>query len=123
MQRVSSVPVLAAIAAISLLAFLPGCGGGNNTSNAVTQVVVTPSTISLNQGGVATITATPEDSSGSAVAADISFTSSNNSIGTVSPGGLICGGSWDASFINCNPTLGSAGVGQITITATATASS
>jgi len=122
MQRVSSVPVLAAIAAISLLAFLPGCGGGNNTSNAVTQVVVTPSTISLNQGGVATITATPEDSSGSAVAADISFTSSNNSIGTVSPGGLICGGSWDASFINCNPTLGSAGVGQITITATATAS-
>lgn len=121
MQRVSAVPVLAALAAISLLAFLPGCGGGNNTTDTVTQVVINPSVISLNQGAVATITATPEDSTGTAVAADISFSSSSPNIGAVSPGGLVCGGSWDASYINCTPTLGSAGVGQVTITATATA--
>ena len=36
MQRVSAVPVLAAVAAISLLTFLPGCGGNNNATNIVT---------------------------------------------------------------------------------------
>ena len=122
MQRVSAVPVLAAVAAISLLAFLPGCGGNNNATNIVSQVVVTPSTVSVNQGAVATISAIPEDSTGTAVAADITFTSSNSNIAAVSPGGLVCGGSWDAAFINCTPTLGSGGVGQITITATATVS-
>ncbi|HUI83511.1 MAG TPA: hypothetical protein VL240_04765, partial [Candidatus Binatia bacterium] len=48
--------------------------------------------------------------------------SSNNSIATVSTGGLVCGGKWDSTFINCNATLGPGGVGQVTITATATAS-
>ena len=122
MQRVSAVPVLAAVAAISLLTLLPGCGGNNNATNIVTQVVVTPSTASLNQGGVATLSAIPEDSTGAAVAADITFSSSNSNIAAVSPGGLVCGGSWDAAFVNCTPKLGPGGVGQITITATATVS-
>ncbi len=121
MQRVSTVPVLAAVAAILFLIFLPGCGGGNSSNTVVTQLILTPSPVSLNEGGIATLSAVAQNSAGTAVAADISFSSSNNSIGTVSPGGLICGGIWDPSYINCNATLGQAGVGVITITGTATA--
>lgn len=121
MQRVSAVPFLAATAAISLLLFLPACGGSGNASTSVTQIVITPSVSSLNQGAVASLTATPENSSGTAVAADLTFTSSSSTIGAVSPGGLVCGGAWDPSYVYCNPTQGAGGVGQVTITATATA--
>ena len=122
MQRVRAVPVLAAVAAIIFLICLPGCGGSDtNTSSIASTVMVTPSTISLNQGGVVTLSVVAQNSSGVAVAADISFSSSNNNIATVSAGGLICGGVWDAAYINCNATLGSGGVGVVTITATATA--
>ncbi len=31
---------------------------------------------------------------------------------------MICAGKWDTSFIVCTPTIGDAGVGQVTITAT-----
>ncbi len=122
MQRVPAVRVLSAVAAIIFLMCLPGCGGGGTSaSSVVTQVIVTPSTISLNEGGIVTLSAVAENSVGTAVAADIGFSSSNGNIATVSAGGLICGGVWDASFINCNATLGSGGVGVVTITATATA--
>lgn len=122
MQRVSAVRVLAAVAAILFLIFLPGCGGGGSTtSSVVSQLILTPSPISLNEGGVATLSAVAQNSAGTAVAADISFSSNNTNIATVSAGGLVCGGIWDASIINCNATVGSAGVGVVTITATATA--
>ena len=64
-----------------------------------------------------TISATAQNSSGATIAADITFTSSNPSIATISTGGSICGGKWDSSFIVCNATIGQAGVGQVTITA------
>ncbi|MGA2902794.1 MAG: Ig-like domain-containing protein [Candidatus Korobacteraceae bacterium] len=120
MQRVPAVSVVAAVAAVFFLIVLPGCGGNNNTSNVVTEIVLSPTPISLNEGAVATLSATAENSAGTAVAADISFTSSNTNIATVSAGGMICGGIWDANIINCHATLGQGGVGQVTITATAT---
>ncbi len=120
MQRVFPVPVLAAVAAVLCFFLMPGCGGGNSTNNTVTSLVLTPTSTSLNQGGVTTLSVTAENSAGTPIAADISFSSSNGAIATVSPGGLICGGQWDASFINCNFTAGS-GIGQTTVTATATA--
>ncbi len=120
-MRVPVVRGLAAIAALSFLIALPGCGGGGGTTNKVTSVVISPTSISLNEGGVVQLSAIAEDASGGTVPADISFTSSNTKIATVSTGGLICGGIWDASIINCNATQGTAGVGQVTITATATA--
>jgi hypothetical protein len=122
MQQFFPVRVLAALAAVLFLVFLPGCG--SNTTNAdetVTQLVMTPTTVSLNEGAVVTLSVTAENSAGTAVAADISFTSSNPNIASVSSGGLVCGGVWDAYIINCNATLGQSGVGQATITATATA--
>ncbi|MGC2109747.1 MAG: Ig-like domain-containing protein [Candidatus Korobacteraceae bacterium] len=121
MQRVSAVSVLAAVAAVLSLSFLVACGGGSSTTGTATQIILTPASISLNEGGVATLSAITEDSAGNAVAADISFTSSNTSVATVSTGGLVCGGQWDSAFIDCNSSGNSSGVGQVTITATATA--
>src|SRR5208282_2689669 len=86
--------------------------------NTVVGISLTPTTLSLNEGGVGGLSAVALDSSGGSVAADITFTSSNSGIATISSAGLVCGGLWDANFINCNATIGQAGVGQVTITAT-----
>ncbi|MFI5117076.1 MAG: beta strand repeat-containing protein [Terriglobales bacterium] len=118
MRQFSVVRVLAALLTAICLSLLAGCGGGGVTTNPVpAQIVLTPTTVSLNEGDVTTISAVAEDSSGSTIAADITFTSSNPNIATVSTGGSICGGVWDSSFIVCNATIGQAGVGQVTITA------
>ncbi len=121
MQRVSTVRVVTAIAAIPFLLFLAACGGGSSTaSTTVTQILLSPTTISLNEGAVTTLSAIAENASGGVVAADLTFSSSNNNVATVSTGGLVCGGVWDANIINCNATYGPDGVGQVTITATST---
>jgi hypothetical protein len=118
MRRFPVVSVLAVVLTVIFLLLLAGCGGSGTKTPAVATVTLTPTTISLNQGGVGGISATAQDSTGSTIAADITFTSSDNSIATVSTGGLVCAGAWDAVFVNCTPTIGQAGVGQITITAT-----
>jgi len=118
MRRFSVVSALAAILAATFLSLLAGCGGGNSTNTTVATIVLSPTSFSLNEGDVATLSATAENSAGTVVSADITFTSSNANIATISSGGLICGGVWDANIINCNATIGQAGVGQVTITAT-----
>jgi hypothetical protein len=119
MRRFPVVSVLATLSTATLLFLLVGCGGGGNSSNStVTTITLAPMSISLNEGGVASLSASALNSSGAAVAADITFTSSNNNIATVSSGGVVCGGVWDANIINCQATIGQAGVGQVTITAT-----
>jgi hypothetical protein len=77
-----------------------------------------PTALSLNEGTVGSLSVTAENASGTTVAADITFSSSNSSVATVSTGGLICAGQWDAAFINCYGTNGPAGAGRVTITAT-----
>src|SRR5215471_6513327 len=82
---------------------LTGCGGGSKSNNnAVTSVVVIPTTLSLNDGDVAQLTATAQNSSGNAVTATFTYSSSNPNVITVSSSGLVCGGVWDTSFIVCN---------------------
>ncbi len=115
MQRVSAVPVLAAMAAVFFLSCLVACGGGSTADTTATQLILSPTTFSLNQGAVGTLSVTAENSAGTIVPADITFTSSNSSVATVSTGGLICAGQWDSVFINCTAN---GGVGQVTITAT-----
>jgi hypothetical protein len=118
MRQFSVVRVVSALLTAIFLSLLAGCGGNSATKNpVVAQIVLTPTTVSLNEGSVATISAIAENSSGATIAADITFTSSNPSIATISTGGAICGGVWDSSFIVCNATIGQAGVGQVTITA------
>jgi Bacterial Ig-like domain (group 2) len=118
MRRFPVVSVLSALLTLVSVLFLAGCGGSGTKTPAVASITITPTTLSLNEGAVGAISATAQDSTGATVAADITFTSSNNSIATVSSGGLVCGGVWDANIINCNPTVGQSGVGQVTITAT-----
>jgi Bacterial Ig-like domain (group 2) len=119
MRRFPVVSVLAVLLTVIFLLLLAGCGGGSGTKTpAVATITLSPTTISLNQGGVAGISAIAQNSSGTNIAADITFTSSNNGVATVSSGGLVCAGAWDANIINCNATIGQAGVGQVTITAT-----
>ncbi len=118
MRRVSAVSWLAAVTAVVCLSVLLACGGSNTANTTVSTLVLSPTSFSLNEGGVGTLSVTAKNSAGTVVAADITFSTSNSSIATVSTGGLICAGQWDSSFINCNATNGTAGVGQVTITAT-----
>ncbi len=117
MQQFSVVRVLAALVTAICLSLLAGCGGSSTKTPTPAKIVLSPTTVSLNEGDVATISAIAEDSSGNPIAADIAFTSSNPNIATVSTGGSICGGVWDSSFIVCSATIGQAGVGQVTVTA------
>ena len=118
MQQFSVVRVLAALLTAICFSLLAGCGGGKAITNPIpAQIVLSPTTVSLNEGDVTTISAVAENSSGGIIAADITFTSSNPNIATISTGGSICGGVWDSSFIVCKATIGQGGVGQVTITA------
>lgn len=120
MRRFSAARVLAALFAVFILSILPGCSGTSSANSAVSQLILSPTSLSMNTGQVASITARPENSSGGTVVADVTFSSSNTNLVTVSPGGFVCAGVWDANYINCTPNPGTSGVGSATITATAT---
>ena len=120
MRRFSAAQGLAALFAVLILIILPSCSGTSAAISSVSQLVLSPTSLSLNTGQVTGITATPQNSSGGAVVADVTYTSSNPNLVTVSPGGLVCAGVWDSNFINCNPSPGLSGVGTATITATTT---
>ncbi len=117
-QRFSTASWVAALLTLLFLSFLTACGGGGTTTSPVAQIVISPASLSMNQGQVVGISAIPQNSTGSVVAADITFTSSNTALANISSGGLICAGAWDANIITCTPNLGTPGVGQVTITAT-----
>jgi trimeric autotransporter adhesin len=113
--RIAGIFVLAGLAA--------GCGGGSSKDKAtiVAQVLISPSTASLEAGDVLSLTASAVNSSNGAVSAPITFSSSNTKVATISPGGLVCGGVWDSTFVVCNGTdaLGNPVSGTATVTATA----
>jgi len=118
MRRYSAAGVLAAFVSVIFLSFLVGCSGTSTAVAPVTQIVFSPTSLSLNTGQVVRLVATPENSTGGAVVADVSFSSSNPAQVTVSPAGYVCAGVWDSNYIVCNPNPGLSGVGQATITAT-----
>ncbi|HXB21428.1 MAG TPA: hypothetical protein VNV88_08605 [Candidatus Solibacter sp.] len=118
MHRSAIVTLLLLISAI-----LAGCGGGSSKTNTtLSQIVVSPTSFSLNSGDVAQLTATPENSANGTVLANLTFTSSNANVVTISNTGLICAGIWDSltTPINCN---GFNGPNPITGTSTITVSS
>ena len=115
--------VISAGIVLLLSAVLAGCGGGvpSRSNDTVTQVTVSPSTVSLNAGDVVQILATPQTSTGTPIASTITFSSSNTAVATVSTAGLICAGVWDSKFIVCNgidPVSGNPVTGSATVTAT-----
>jgi hypothetical protein len=118
MRRFSAAQILAALFAVLILSILPGCSGTSAATSAVTQLILSPASMSLNNGQTAAIFAKPENSTGGTVVADVSYVSSNPKLVTVTAGGIVCAGVWDANFINCNAVPGTAGIGSATITAT-----
>ena len=117
MRQFSVVRVLAALLTAICLSLLAGCGGSSTKTPIPATIILSPTTVSLNEGDVTTISAIAQNAAGATIAVDITFTSSNPNIATISTGGSICGGIWDSSFIVCNATIGQGGVGQVTITA------
>src|SRR5437763_12339301 len=117
MQRSGIVIILLLL--ISLI--LTGCGscGSSKVNNTFTSVVLSPTSFSLNSGDVVQLSATAQNSANTAVAANITYASSNSAVVTVSNAGLICAGVWDSltTPINCN---GLNGVNPVSGTATIT---
>lgn len=95
----------ATVALLSLLillsvSMLQGCSGG---APKVASITVFPSPVSLAYGQVIQLTPATLDNKGNAVVTTVTYTSSNTQVIGVSPAGMLCGGTWDASFINCTP--------------------
>ena len=99
MQRVFSLRILFISAAILALIALPACGGGGTKANTtVTSILLTPTTVSLNQGGVAQLSAVALNSAGVAVAADLTFTSSNTTVAIVPADAFVPSGAATVTF-------------------------
>ncbi|HLW51512.1 MAG TPA: hypothetical protein VKW06_01615 [Candidatus Angelobacter sp.] len=110
----------------ALASVLAGCGGSGpktTETGTVAQVTLTPSSISVVSGEVLQLSFSAVNSTGSAVSPTPTFTfhSSDTSVATVSPSGLVCGGIWDSFFVVCNASdsHGNPIVGTALITASA----
>src|SRR5215472_10281465 len=105
-------------------ALLGGCGQSSAPKpnpTGVFQVTLTVSSPSLVAGQVVQLTFAATNSAGSTVTTTFTFNSTNTSVATVSPSGLVCGGVWDSTFVVCNgnDAHGNPIVGSATITASA----
>jgi len=106
--------------AVLTAVLIAGCGGGSSNNNTVAVVNLGPASISLVAGQVAQLSVSALNSAATNVATTFTFNSTNPNLVTVSPGGLVCGGVWDSTFVTCNGN-NAAGV-PLTGTATLTAS-
>src|SRR5581483_9228324 len=106
------------IVVILALSALIGCGGHSSTTTNTNVIQVSPSPLSINLGDVAALSSTIVDSTGAAVTTTSTFTfsSANPAVATVSSGGLVCAGKWDANFIVCDTTGVQPGSTTITVT-------
>lgn len=117
MRRFAIIPGLIFIFTL----VLAGCGH-HSTGNTVIQVTLNPTSLSLNSGDVVLVTASANNSAGTAVPnVSVTFGTSNSALVTVSPAGLVCAGVWDTEFIVCNSddTNGNPVAGSATVTASA----
>lgn len=115
MRQFRAAQVLAAIISLGFLLFITACSGGTAVQTPVAaSITLSPSTLSVNEGQVVTLTATARNSTGSPVVVDFTFSSSNSAQASVSSAGLVCGGQFDGNSIVCTPTSD----GQATITVT-----
>src|SRR5215469_656094 len=118
MRQFSAAQSVAAIFAVLILSFLVSCSGTNSSANPVTSITLTPNYLSLSPGQTFQLAAQPKDYAGNNVVADVSYSSSNTNLVTVTATGIVCAGLWDPNFITCNAIKGQAAVGQASITVT-----
>src|SRR5215469_7285957 len=118
MRQFSAAQSVAAIFAVLTLSLLVSCSSGTTSANPVTSITLTPTYLSLSPGQTFQLTAHPKDFAGNNIAADVSYSSSNTNLVTVTATGTVCAGLWDPNFITCNAIKGQAAVGQANITAT-----
>ena len=115
MRQFSAAQVLAALISLGLLLFLGACSGGTSVQTPVAaSIILSPSTLSINEGQVVTVTATALNFNGQQITVDFTYSSSNPALASISSAGLVCGGQFDANSIVCSPN----GDGQATITVT-----
>jgi Big-like domain-containing protein len=116
--RLATLPRIYAAIAVVLIILLAGCGGSSSSTTTPNTITPTPSSLSLNLGDVASISAFVTDSKGNGVANPPAFTysSSNTAVATVSTAGAVCAGKWDANFIVCDITGVQPGTANITVT-------
>jgi hypothetical protein len=108
------------MASLVVSGVLLGCSGSGTGIGPVSQMVVSPPTLSLNIGEVSQVTGTPEDARGNAVySATVTYavTPVGGAV-DVSTGGLVCAGKWDSDTNPVNCTPGSPGAATITATTT-----
>ena len=83
---------------------LPSCGG--SSAGKVVSILLSPSPVSVAYGqSNITLTAAAVNSGNATVSTTFTFSSSNAAAISISPAGLICGGSWDANFVTCSPPV------------------
>ena len=120
-----SVPRLFLIPALILVLTLgfSSCGGGGSSNSTPTTVTISPTNVSLNRGQVQSVSATATDAKNNTVGGDVTWSSDNTKLLSVSTAGNLCAGSWDSAFIVCTPATsdGTAAGTPITGVATLTA--
>ncbi len=114
MRQFSAANVLAALICLFFLISIAGCSGTGVTTPTAASITIAPSTLSLNEGQVTAVTATALSSSGTVIAVDYTYSSSNPALASISAAGAVCGGQFDANNIVCSPN----GDGTATITVT-----
>lgn len=111
-------PLMAVLVLLLLsLAVLTGCGNDNKTTPVgPAKLVLALTATSLNFGDVQQAAFQFQDADGNQVSSSetVTFSSSNTNVATISSAGVVCGGAWDANFVNCTPK--DAGTTQITAT-------
>jgi len=115
-------PLCAGLALIALFVSLAaGCGGSKSANTTVAAVTIGTSSLSLVAGEVVGLRVSAVNSADASVPTTFTFNSSNTQIATVSPGGSVCAGVWDSSFVVCNGSdaQGNPISGTAIITATA----
>jgi trimeric autotransporter adhesin len=96
-------------------------GTGTGSGAGVASVTVSPSTLAITEGASGTLTATVKDSEGHTLARQVTWSSSNTAVATVSPSGVVTGNSAGTATITATAE-GKSGTAQVTVSKAAVAS-
>ena len=117
-MRRLSLTGLWCVFAILAIGVFDGCGAHKSTGAtlAAVKINLSPSgTTSIQLGATLLLTAGAQNGSGQSIAATFTYFSSNTSILTVAPNGIVCAGQWNSTYNICTP--GATGPVQVSASA------